>query len=409
MNKTIEINPSLFSNGSLKTKKNKKPQSLKPLISPNVMKHKLLKRIRQHKLNETQNFESNKNVAVPEHFHDEFQDSLNYLQMLSEKNKQDLRDKTKKNNLEKKTVKNYSNVYAPNESIAQNEIQIDLPEEFTSPLITINPQKMIITDIVTEEFNTINTPKLRITDDVPYGVLKNGNKPTYRCWNKTHRNSPDIISKPILNNAPLSDRELKLNNLKDKLLQKNSVPVPVLGNLAIPSIKPPSEYIMPSNIQFNSNSTSNSNSTINSNSTSNSNSNSTNNHKPENTNVINTNTPYNEINTEPIHPNYPFNRKTIKTIKKKYTLGKSKTKRQISLLIKSNDMRKKIIMACKDLKRHSINDVKQYLKEHNLMTPGSAAPPDVLRKIYESSIMTGEITNLNRDTLINNFLKSDTS
>jgi hypothetical protein len=290
--------------------------------------------------------------------------------MLSEKNKQDLSDKIKKNNLEKKTVKNYSNIYAPNESITQNGIQIDLPEEFTNPLITVNTPKMTITNVVTEEFNTINTPKNKINDDVPYGVLKNGNKPTYRSWNKTHRTPPDIISKPILNDAPLSDRELKLNNLKDKLLQKNSLPV--LETISTLGIKP---QIIPTT--------------------------------PENNNVINTLN--NEINTEILHPDYPFNRKTIKTIKKKYTLGKSKTKRQISLLIKSNETRKKIVLACKDLRRHSINDVKQYLKEHNLMTPGSAAPPDVLRKIYESSIMTGEITNLNRDTLINNFLKSDSS
>ena len=45
-NKTISINPSLFSIGGNKTKKNKEKKqknSIKPLISPNVLKNKLLK------------------------------------------------------------------------------------------------------------------------------------------------------------------------------------------------------------------------------------------------------------------------------------------------------------------------------------------------------------------------------
>ena len=56
-NKTISINPSLFSVGTTKTKK-KRDKTIKqnktPLISPNVLKNKLLKRIKEHKQKETQ-------------------------------------------------------------------------------------------------------------------------------------------------------------------------------------------------------------------------------------------------------------------------------------------------------------------------------------------------------------------
>ena len=64
--------------------------------------------------------------------------------------------------------------------------------------------------------------------------------------------------------------------------------------------------------------------------------------------------------------------------------------------------------AQKELKQHSINDIKKYLRNHNLIKIGSNAPNDILRKIYESSILTGEITNNNKDILLHNFMKDET-
>ena len=48
------------------------------------------------------------------------------------------------------------------------------------------------------------------------------------------------------------------------------------------------------------------------------------------------------------------------------------------------------------------------MKEHGLIKAGSNAPNDVVRKIYESSMLTGDIINKNKDTLLHNFL-SDAS
>jgi len=48
--------------------------------------------------------------------------------------------------------------------------------------------------------------------------------------------------------------------------------------------------------------------------------------------------------------------------------------------------------------------MKKYLKNHNLLKSGSSAPPEVIKKMFEQAILSGDINNINNNNAIHNFL-----
>jgi hypothetical protein len=406
-NKTISINPSLFNVGKNKTKKNKETKeklNIKPLISPNILKNKLLKRIKEHKNKENENKENENKEKENENkenkkynsssykttdsdidfknYSDEFNESINYLQTLSkqrkikeDKEKYELNKIKRHEDIEKKTVKNYNSLNEP-------FVNINLPEDLRQPLLSVTTESITVPN----NSQTMLLKPYNINDNVPYGVLKGGIKPTYRNWNKTQRNyevtnpnSSLLIQGDI--NSEKSNRENRLNNLREKLKQKKlteSLDNNLMMNTNLIQKPQPNNNFPVTNsivpeIPLNINQT---------------------NINQTNINQTNTN---NEFNTK--------NRIIKRTIKKKYTLGKSRLKKTVAVLIKDRGTRKKVLTAQRDLKKKSINDVKSYLRDHNLIKIGTNAPNDVLRKLYESAMLSGEITNSNVETLLHNFSK----
>ena len=383
-NKTISINPSLFSLGK-KTRKNKeknvKPSA--PLISPNVLKKKLLNRIKEHKKNESESLDKSANLAggSNEHkttdtldttFSDEFSDSINYLQTLSkQKNVIDEKKKYENRINEKnRTFKNYNAI--KNNNLNSPFVNIDLPEELQAKELPIS--------MGVEEFQPNINLSINMNNDVPYGILKGGNKPLYRDWmNKTIKNNIVTNSNAALTIENLelnnihSERESRLNNLRNKLKQKQS--------------EEESKKYASSQSNIDSNIDSN-----------------------RNTETITQTSTTNLKNSENIGGNEEIigtKKITKKTIKTKYTLGKSRDKNKVSVLVKDRGTRKQILSAQKGLKKKSIEEIKNYLRDHNLIKIGSSAPNDVLRKLYESAMLSGEITNSNVDTLLHNFSKDE--
>ena len=398
LKKTIKINPELFNIGE-KTRKNREKKtrpSIPLVVKPNSLKKELLNRIKEHRIKET---EPN---AKPS-FSDEFHDSINYLSSLSKKHKEDSEREKKREAIASRTVKNYQSlskcaalpsptIQLYQQPLSMPMVNLELPEElretYTPALIEAASSPIKI--------NTY-TPLV----DVPYGCLKGGTKPTFRAWSATRKNYEPLVSASLQPKAQISiqepissspslqglgsdepsytrteERERKLELLRIKM-RKHQESQPQAASS--PFEREELEINLPLLPKVD-------------------------------TSILNTSIPASNELKQTIENSIPIPEKKFirRTIKRNYTLGKSKIHNTVSILLKDNHTRKNVLNAYKELKRAPINDIKKYLKTRGLVKVGSNAPNDVLRKTYESAMMAGEILNKNKDTLLHNFL-SDTS
>lgn len=328
--KPISINPDLFKvgGGSRKEKnlnnKTQKITTLKNNIQPNKLKRELLQKIKNYKQKENNEIRDNdkeerieskkkisdnlekKNLSNDSTFENEFMKSLNFLQQLSHKG----RNKTMKAN--------------------RPEINIEVPDNL----------KNINEDLDKNNLRISNVEK----GEIPYGCLKNGNKPTFRQW-KNHTVKNNSYSEPKL----VSDNNFVKSINKD-LSEENTLSKISINDFEYPKIN---DSLIKNEIS-------------------------------------------NEINKNLI---------STKTKTIKYHLGKKN--RKVSILIKNASTRKKINAEHNKIKRTTILEMKNYLRNHNLLKAGSEAPNDVIRKLYEQCLLSGNINNINKENLLHNFITEE--
>jgi len=406
--KILQINPELFQfNGGKKSLK-KKEKKTKPIqdktqsLKSNKLKKELLKKVKDYQKNkETEVIKDEKskekNETMPgsnlfdsqdfenSDFEREFNKSLTFLHDLSKKNK----DKNKK-----KTLK-----------ISNADINIDIPKDC---LI----------------YNSAKEPN--------YGCLKNGSKPTFRDLNKTQKhntNNPKRLQLALENNIHYDHsefhnkyqtntdiiRETNKPNIELKIEEK---PAPAI-NLSHSKVnKQDTNEIITASYDYSDNYAIKKKDIKKEDNIKEDNIKEDNikedNIKEE---ILTKDVLTKDVLTKDFAPNetiiskeestkeesyIPKLRRITRTYK--YKLGKKKDKNHIGLLIKNRDTQKKIKQEVAQLKQQPIQDVKNFLREKNLIKLGSQAPNDVLRKLYEDSMLAGEITNTNNNNLVHNYL-----
>jgi hypothetical protein len=181
-----------------------------------------------------------------------------------------------------------------------------------------------------------------------YGCLKNGSLPTYKNWlHSTQRNNSSAIALPQ-NNA-FSTSEIKSSMLSPPVQQ-----LPSKELLKSSEIRQRMEKIQ-------------------------------------------------SLSRPPV----AIKKKQKRTVRRTFKIGKSRTVPRVSVLVSNRTIRNNISTKAQLLKQTPISEVKKYLIKHGFIRVGSSAPNDVLRKMYESSIMIcGELQNHNPDNLLYNFLNS---
>jgi hypothetical protein len=459
--KQIVISPELFKIKN-KTRKSGQKTTQVPMINPNVVKNKLLTRIKEHKKAEhsiNPNKPHNANTSGPQiknsngrvkgsRFNpnvithgnksepankDEFNDSLNYFSQLKQN------DVIEKNNsiMQRKTVKRYQDT---SQTSGYPMVNLELPSEL-QPAIPFMPPPPPVSSL------PINI-KYNVDQTVPYGCLKGGIKPTYKNL-YTRRNIPgqQHVTVSTQQQPPQNDlaRQQKLADLQQRIKQKpalsattaistpNALSVHTITSgpvynpaTALPTPTPPPPLIPPPLLSVQPHNTFPINASMNENVL------------PESLLDIfpelkNETIEGNEkrlektkkeeklkqmkqlldvANAEPITiddalPSNKKKQKVHKTIKRRYTVGRNLKTNTVGVLIKDNYTRKMVMNAHKEMKKKTIHELKKELRGHNLIKAGCSAPNDVLRSIYEHSKLAGEIVNTNADMLMHNFVNED--
>jgi len=358
--KRINIDMNLFK-VSNKTRKKKPGEKKEPGIrikqpsqkkkNETIKKKSLLKMIRQHQqdryntiFDEKKKPDGKSHTDESDGFHKDFEEAQKFMQQLTEKT-----EVTNKTSPKNSTIKQYPTTPT---SLLFHPV-LDPLKEVTNSVMntsisnTISPSNILLKPIVNNLANS--TPN--------YGCLKNGTLPTYRNYmNKTQK---IFTPQPVVVGG------------------QGHVPMHVSNSVPSPS---PKTYIENRNelVEKKLN---------------------------ESMNRINEMKQIEQKLQQLKTNNKPKKMKRKKTVRRTYKVGKSKMQPKVSILVSNKTIRNNISTKAQLLKQIPIEEVKKHLVKQGLIRVGTIAPNDVLRKMYESSIlMCGEVHNHNPDYLLYNFL-----
>lgn len=361
--KKMNVNLDLFKipNVTRKQKKPKEPNNkikVKTNTNNKTMKKKLLDYIRnkqEQKLKDPLVINTNEDSKNNNDFNDDFKDALNFLESNYEKNKMNL-----KTNLNS-TIKNHN---FENENI---NLSNDLyKNNVTSSIIPTNNDNFKL---------NVSSPK--------YGCLKGGSLPTYRSWvNNTQKNYPSISN----NNSNNNNNTIVQNNVSNPPLDNSQSNQSRSLQKSLFDIDSEKDKLDSTKVS--------SNPTLNIQNFSSDISNKIDKLKENSNNLI-------EKQKRKLKK---------KIIKRNYTIGRSKVRPKISVLVSNKTIRNRISTKKTLLQQTPIEDIKKFLIKRGFIKVGSIAPNDVLRKMYETvSLICGDAYNHNPDNLVYNYFNYNES
>jgi hypothetical protein len=354
--------------GKVKTRK-EKPKSV---IKPNSLKKTLLEKIKKHQQHEkitkdeSSRDKSDDSTKKDNQFHDNFMNSLEYLNKLNEKNKTSKKNRTKRN----KSMKNGAVVGGSNNKLVP---MIQNPIGPLEPLVLVD---------LPMDFDS------RHTVPQPY-VNNNGN------FGETIIHTSTMSENPIYGGAnipvPYPTTPVQIQPIPPV----HSVqPIQPIHQVQPMPITPDTPYgclkggKKPTYRAYHNKTLKNKPLTIETSNTHN------------NTPIVNTER---KQKLAELQKSYKKIRQKKRTTRKStFTLGKVGGK--VSVLIKNNATRRKVKREHGLLKQKSIIEIKKHLYDKHLLKIGSTAPNDVLRTLYEQSILAGDVTNTANDVQIHNFM-----
>ena len=396
--KTIKVNPLFLSssgNGGAVTFKNKtrkeKPTGVS-LNAANNIKKKLISRIKNFQ-QESSNKANNANasaggVGASNDFNNEFSDSVKFLDDLA-RNKEEVKKERRNTSLKKKHQPNpaaymqiatelppeldWNNILPPMASFAAHAAPAPAAQAAPAPAAPLVPAAPAAPLVQMPAAAPMPVP-WTAPPQPSYGNLKTGGtKPTYRTWLRTTQKNKPLIKQPGINILNTESVPSALFEAVDMMPHAIS-PVPqiaeptevVVGGQDSPQAAPPKVVVG----GFDSH-----------------------------PNVVGGRNPQ-------YKPTVTGAKRKRVTRTVKYKLGKH-SNGTVSVLIKNSQTRRKIQTEQALLKQKSILDVKNFLRGKNLLKAGSAAPNDVVRQIYEQSILAGQVENKAKDTLIHNYFNAE--
>jgi hypothetical protein len=263
---------------------------------------------------------------------------------------------------------------------AMTEISLELPPELQiNPISAWSSEPLLVPTMPAMPPATATATAMpaiapaQIKNDVPYGCLRNGNKPTYRTYHRkmqpqqvnhaTHHNNNNnhnhnnhnhnhTMKLPFVATTPHAPIAPDLDATETAIIQERQRKLRELQEKAATAVTTATAETTPPP-------------------------------QPEHTKI-----------------------RIKQTITKKYKLGRSPGCNVVGVLIKNNETRRQVQQECGLLKRESIIEVRKYLHDHGLLKVGSDAPPDVLRNMYESAKLTGDVNNVNKNVILHNFMNA---